>query len=80
MLQNMIKKPNFMNDIRTHMPTWFYNLLQQQKSPLSLIPMRIAEHIEISRDVICITFMDGDCYHKISVPIPLEFQETESGI
>jgi hypothetical protein len=80
MLQDMIKKPNFMNDIRTHMPTWFYNLLQQQKSPLSLIPMRIAEHIEISRDVICITFMDGDCYHKISVPIPLAFQETESGL
>lgn len=60
--------------LQTHL-SWFYELLQQSDQPFNLIPRHIIGMPEVTGDVYCITFLDGDCYHKISVPRSDAFRE-----
>lgn len=79
MMETAMKKPDFINTIQTHTPNWFYNLLQEAGHPFNLIPQNVVDTPHVQGDVICITFQDNDCYHKMSIPTPRAFQKSYTG-
>lgn len=79
MVETAMKKPDFLHIMQTHVPNWFYNLLQEAGHPYNLIPQNVVDAPHVQGDVICITFQDNDCYHKMSIPTPRAFQKSYTG-
>lgn len=75
MVETAMKKPDFLHTVQTHVPNWFYLLLQEAGHPFNLIPQIVVDTPEVHGDVICITFQDGDCYNKVSIPTPPTFEK-----
>lgn len=78
-VETAMKKPDFLHTVQTHVPNWFYNLLQEAGHPFNLIPQSVVDTPEVRGDVICITFQDGDCYNKVSIPTPPTFEKIYTG-